>query len=1133
MRKTILFITLWSLSAMAFCQAEVTYLGTGADNAVLVRCESSNPGFRDVGEAGVVIELENAHPILRKAAPDVPRTSSAVIVDDQAAMQVVVQHAEFVEYSGIQVAPSKGNLLRTVDPNTVPYAYGPEYDLNEFYPGALAALGEAYVQGHYRAQSLHFNPVQYNPVTGIMRLYTSIEVAVVPTGQTGQNPITTSPPAGVNETMDELYRARFINYADHAERYTQIGEIGNMLVVSHATYFDELEPWIQWKKEKGISVELVDVATVNSVNQIKALITNRYNNDGLTFVVLVGDEDQVPVQLVSNPSGVGYCDACYGYITGNDNYTEVFVGHLLVHNGNELAPVITKILEYEKQPYMASDWFSVAMGIGSGEGAGYGDEDEADWQHQNKIKEDLLDFTYTQVYERYEGNRGPNSPTGGTTADESGNPPASSLTTVINSGCSLINYTGHGDHSLIVTGSYNNSSINALSNAHKWPYWIIVGCCVGDYDDDSGSGDTFGETWLKTPSANAANPTGGIGGAFSTVFQSWAPPMEAQDEMNKLIADMAGFSTRHTLGSIHYHGCHSMNDVYGQEGDDMTDTWILMADPSIQLRTAFPTYITATHPESAFFGVTSLTVSSATEDAMVCITFGGEIIATGLIENGTCTLTFPAVPGPGELLVTLSGFNTVPYQGTVELLPQNGPFVVNPLNSLDDSAANNNGQADYTESVLIDVTLENIGIAMASDVVAILSTTDPNVTITDATHDAGSISAAETIVLEDAFAFTVASDVEDQHVVMFTVTLEDNQENTWSSPLPVVVNAPVLECTGDPVINDSTGNGNGRLDSGETVEITVEVMNSGHSTTVDDVIAVLTENSAFVNITGGTVNGGGISPNGSALISFTATVDANAPDAAVCDLSFEATSGAYSTECAFGESVNLIVEDWENGLNSGFNWGFAGNADWFITGTNPYEGAQCMQSGDIGDNQSTTLTLSLTVTQEGPVQFAYRVNSEGGYDFLRFRVNGTQIQQWSGIINWTTYSYNLTPGEYLLEWVYAKDVIFSSGDDAAWVDEIILPPSISVGVEERTGGQSLSAFPNPALDHVFVTGFKSNEPLTIRLEDLSGRLMWNSSVQHPEEAPVQVPMVNFAAGVYLVRLVQGNETQVIRVVKGN
>jgi hypothetical protein len=68
---------------------------------------------------------------------------------------------------------------------------------------------------------------------------------------------------------------------------------------------------------------------------------------------------------------------------------------------------------------------------------------------------------------------------------------------------------------------------------------------------------------------------------------------------------------------------------------------------------------------------------------------------------------------------------------------------------------------------------------------------------------------------------------------------------------------------------------------------------------------------------------------------------------------------------------------------------------------------------------------------------------------------------------------------------------------------------------------------------VFVTGFKSNEPLTIRLEDLSGRLMWNSSVQHPEEAPVQVPMVNFAAGVYLVRLVQGNETQVIRVVKGN
>ena len=1132
MRSIYSLVFLFFASLASNAQGVIEYLGLGDSDAILVRCTSANPVFRPAGEAGVVIQMKDANPILRKSAPDVPRVTTAIIVDDYSEMDIVINRAEYVDYADVVIAPSKGNLQRTQDPASIPFTYGPEYTQDAFYPGALATLDGAYVQGQYRGQALHFNSVQYNPVTRVLRFYTEIEIAVYPTGVTGANTLPSTVPDRVNLTMNEMYGSRFLNYADQSERYTQIGELGNMLIVSHAQYFDELEPWIQWKKEKGIPVELVDVATVNSVNQIETLVANRYNNDGLTYLVLVGNEDQVPVELVSNSSGVGYCDACYGYISGNDSYTELFVGHLLVHNGNELVPVVDKILEYEKSPYMATDWFSVAMGIGSSEGAGIGDDDEIDWQHQNNIKEDLLDFTYTSVYERYEGNQSASSPTGGPTADASGNPPASSLASVINSGCSLINYTGHGNHDVIATGSFTNSNIYQLTNTNKYPYFIIVGCCVGDYDDDSGSGDTFGEAWIK--STDTENPTGGIGGAFSTVFQSWAPPMEGQDEMNKLIANTGDVNTRHTLGSIHYHGCHSMNDVYGSAGDDMTDTWILMADPSIQLRTAFPTNITATHPATAFFGVNALTVSSATESALVCVSFGGEILATGLIAGGVCNLSFPAVPGPGFLLVTLTSFNTVPYQAEIELLPQDGPYVVNPNNAIDDANGNDNGLADYSESVLLDVVVENIGIEMAFNVVATLTTVDPFVTITDNTHNVGDINFAQTLTLNDAFAFGVANDVPDQHIVVFTITFTDDADNQWTSIYSVVINAPDLECTGTMTIDDSQGNGNGRADSGETILVSFPVINNGHAASVDALIGTLTEVSEFVTVVNATVTGTTIGIGATQVLTFTLQIAANAPDAELFELNFEAAVGAYDNGCSYVRFINILMEDWETGILGQFAWSVSGSSNWFTTGTQPYEGSQCMQSGGISNNQQTILSLNVTILEAGDMSFAYRVSSEGGYDFLRFKVNGTTNQSWSGEIPWSEHTYTLNPGDYVLSWSYEKDVIFNSGTDAAWIDNIILPPSISVGIDELTAYASgVTAYPNPVSDVLVVSSeIAGNESVRLVVQDMSGRVISDQRyAANAHAGRFELNAATWADGVYVVRLIHGGSARALRVVK--
>ncbi len=1079
------------------------------------------------------VDIPGSTPILKTGAPDLKKVTTALIVDDLKDMEVEVIHADFTEYQDVFMLPSKGNLLRTVDPSTVPYNEGPAYSMNAFFPGALASLGRAYVQHQFRGQPLHFNPIQYNPITHTLRLYSNIEVLVKPTELDGENQLPANISQQTNATFRDVYNSRFLNYSAHNDRYEQVSEIGNMLVITDSEYLEELEPWIQWKKEKGIDVEVVDVASINSINAISNYVENYYNANGLTYLMLVGDEDQVPVQLVNNSGGQGYCDVCYGYISGNDSYTEVFVGHFLVHNDSELPAVIAKTLEYEKNPNTQIDWFSTAMGIGSDEGAGYGDDDEADWEHQNGIKEDLMDFTYEQVWEMYAGSQGSSSPTGGVTADQNGEPSASSISNIIEGGCSLINYTGHGAHSLISTGSFTNNNINALDNNKFYPYFIIVGCCVGDYDDDDGSGDTFGEAWLKSPSSTTL--TGGIGGSFGSVYQSWAPPMEAQDEMNKIIANLAGISTRHTVASIHYHGCASMNDEYGTQGDDMTDTWIVMADPTVQLRTAMPVQIAVNHPGTAFFGVDQITVQCNIEDAMICLTIDGEIIATGLVSGGQCILNFDAISSDAIILVTASAFNTIPYQGTIELIPASGPFIVGSMTGIDDFSGNNDGQADFNEQILIDAEAENIGIETANDVNAVITCDNPMIVIDDNTHNFGDIAAGATTDADGSFSFHVDGAIEDLTPVVFVITYTDSDGNTWTSEITVIIHAPSYQCTATYSIDDSLGDDDGQLDSGETVTISFPVTNSGSASSATEVYAWLSENTNFASVSVSPVMLGLMQPGQTINATFEVVIAADAPQMEPVVFSFSAGADNYGSVCSYARTINLMMENWESGDDTSFPWTYSGSAEWFVTDVAPFEGDYCMRSGQIDNNEQTTLNLSMTFDEPTDVSFMYKVSSEESYDFLQFIV-GTQLQaEWSGTIPWTEATYSFNAGTYNLRWRYEKDPFVVAGQDAAWVDNIMFNPEQTVSSGNIKMNSAFSIYPNPANDIVQITySSGKRETADIVVTNSLGEIVFrqNEISILPEANTFRLETSAWASGVYHVSInTEGHSVSEILVVR--
>ena len=149
-------------------------------------------------------------------------------------------------------------------------------------------------------------------------------------------------------------------------------------------------------------------------------------------------------------------------------------------------------------------------------------------------------------------------------------------------------------------------------------------------------------------------------------------------------------------------------------------------------------------------------------------------------------------------------------------------------------------------------------------------------------------------------------------------------------------------------------------------------------------------------------------------------------------------------------------EDFETGNFSKYAWARSGNTLWTVQSGDVYDGTYSARSGIIGDSQSTTLQVSLTIAAADEISFYRKISSEGNYDFLKFYIDGIQQESWSGEVPWNKVSYAVTTGVHVFKWVYIKDISMSKGLDAAWVDDIKFPrrppdtPSLFSGIAQSS-----------------------------------------------------------------------------------
>ncbi len=340
-------------------------------------------------------------------------------------------------------------------------------------------------------------------------------------------------------------------------------------------------------------------------------------------------------------------------------------------------------------------------------------------------------------------------------------------------------------------------------------------------------------------------------------------------------------------------GCMGMNDAYGSAGDDMTDTWVLFGDPSLMVRTAIPGDMTVNHPESITIGETSLTVNCNVEGALAAFSMDGEIYGTAIVESGSATISFEALSDIGTASVVVTAFNYIPYMGSIEIESM-APFVVYASKTINDINGNNNGLADYAENILLGLGLTNVGTEDAFGVQATIYCSSPYINITNAVADYGDILQGDTISVMDGFEFDVANDIPDMGLIPFSVIAEDQNGSAWQSNFMILSHAPKLTYE-SYTINDDAGNGNGRLDPGETVDITVTIANTG-SADAYNILGQLSSNSEFISINGNQQTFGDLNAGETTNATYSITVAGDAHDGGLAPFTLELIADHEITE---------------------------------------------------------------------------------------------------------------------------------------------------------------------------------------------------------------------------------------------
>ena len=1006
----------------------------------------------------------------QEGAPDIQSVARYLLIPHGAEVKLHIISQEKETYQNIDIAPAAAIPFDTQE--SIPAVKGIEYTKNAFFPAEICEAKTTEVRGMTLAL-VGINPFQYNPITKELIVYKNIELEVEIIGGDGSYGENRFRSRHWDQILDDLvFNTQDIPVIDYSKQASAAkdGEGCEYLIIVPDN--DNFLPWADsiklFRTEQGIDTKIVTLPEIggNSLDNVKNFINDVYENwDPVPAGVLLmadygSDDNTITSKTYPHPyEGTYITDNYYADYTGNDLPDFVFA-RMTGRNSAEFETMVKKFIDYERTPPTDADFYDspiTALGwqterwfqICSETVGGY----MKNVLGKNPVRINAVyagnpntdpwsTATNTSQVVNYFGPDGqayiPASPSelGGWSGGS-----ASDVVNALNAGAFILQHRDHGSESGWGEPGFGMSNISQLNNVDKIGHIFSINCLTGRFNV---AGECFAEKMHRYTNGGALSLTAAtqvsysfvndayVWGVYDNMWPDFMPDYGGNDIASRDFLPAFGNasgkyflsytnwpynsdSKQITYRLFHHHG-DAFNTVYTEVPQEMSIAYsdvLICGNDAIEI--------------------------DAEEGALVGFSVDGVLIGVGE-ATGTANPIPVEIQDPGTIIkVVITKQNYFRHVGYIEVIAPDGPYIVKSGFEIDDASGNNNGQVDYGEDILLNFSIKNLGTILASDIEVTINSEDEYITITDNEESYGDVDVNEEVTHDGAFAFTVAEMVPDNHKISFSFSATNGDE-TWESSFSIDAYAPILEIL-EMTITEVNGNGNGRIDAGEDALINIEIANTGHAVSPDG-IANLISSSEYITINTSAFDFATIDNGASIIAEFAISTSEDTPIGAVVTVTNSVEAGQFTQSKDFHFSVGLIVEDWESGDFLQFDWAGSGNADWVIDNTVQYEGENSAKSGNISDGQSSSLSLGYEVIANDQISFFYKVSSESGYDKLKFYIDGSEMGSWSGEVDWSEASYDVTAGNHVFKWTYSKDGSVNGGADAAWVDFIILPPML-------------------------------------------------------------------------------------------
>jgi hypothetical protein len=820
--------------------------------------------------------------------PDIPaHIVHFVIPDGMTVGELMILEGDEVVLEGehtiqpVQLEVPIGESAPWVEPDERIYASDLPYP-----PERAVYLGDGFLGG-YRIATVALYPVQLKPASGrlVLAPELTVELSLESSGRRAADRMRVT--AGSDELYRRLVRGIVANPEDvdalrnvetdvvsgwvtggFAPRYTPSLEgspVEYVIVTSNALepYFQELA---DWKTRKGVPAVVRTVSWIDAnypggcdtAERIRFFLKDAYASWGTTYVLLGGDTEIVPTRYgrTSYYGGLDIpTDLYYSDLDGNwngdgdgifgegyrseesvgdgvDLYADVFVGRAPVSNVVEVEAFLAKCEAYRESPVPHFTDRNLYLG---------------------------------EVLFPYDWENGPYSLDGAVDIVEPGLPfvpahisdirlyanivpfpdayPISDVASVdsLEQGYNLVAHVGHGNKDAMRVGLNNYIGMNDISGLtngiDKAGFLWLLNCTSAAIDYDC-----IAERAVTNPN----------GGAFAALGPTrYAFPTTCRDYYWDWL-DLLYVSGCQEIGPL-LGMTLALHASFGESGRDNTDRWtqfatILLGDPEIAMRTQRPSDLSVAFSGAMSVGEDGMTFNVTdpgfVEGAKVCVSSSSGDVYTYGITDGTGHVHLDFTPTlTGVLQVTVTHADYYVFESNINVVMAAGAYVHLTDVTIDDdstggSSGNSNGKPEPDETLELDVTVRNAGIATAAAVTAVISSTDPYIVIETDTVLLGDLEPAATVESLAAFRLFVTSDCPNNYDAELTIDFSEGARSAWQEEFTIRVYAPDLVHIHTQIDDSYGGDGDGVPETGETVTLLFDVINEGNGD-ADGVTGVL------------------------------------------------------------------------------------------------------------------------------------------------------------------------------------------------------------------------------------------------------------------------------------------------------